>query len=284
MIIVADSGSTKTDWALIKEENVEHVQSVGLNPYFLSREEIAKGIYSALKNVDMDEVEGIYFFGAGTSAAANREKIKSVFSEFFPRVSDVVVDTDLLGAAKALFNDEKGIACILGTGSNSCYFDGERISENVNSLGYLLGDNGSGAVLGLNITRLYLKNKLSNRVAKKFRDEYNLDYRFILDSVYKESAPNRFFARFSPFIINNIAEPEIEEMVKKEFREFVDYFIINYDNYKTLPIRLVGSIAYYYEDILKEVFAEYGLKIDKISKKPIEAMVEYYAQFVGENK
>ena len=281
MIIVADSGSTKTDWALIKEDGVEYVKSIGLNPYFLSKEELAKGIYSALKNVDMDELEGIYFFGAGTSAAANKEKIKSVFVEFFPRLHEIIIDTDLFGAAKALFKEEKGIACILGTGSNSCYYDGSQIADNVNSLGYLLGDNGSGAVLGLKLMQMYLRNKLSPKLSKKFREEYNLDYRYILDNVYKQSTPNKFFAKFSPFIIANINDVEINKMVKDDIREFVDYFIVNYTNYKELPIRIIGSIGYFYEDVINEVFAEYGLKIDKISKTPIEALVEYYSQFVG---
>ena len=281
MIIVADSGSSKTDWALIKESGVEYVKTIGLNPYFLSKEELAKGIYSALKNVDMDEIEGIYFFGAGTSAAANRDKIKSVFVEFFPRLNEIVIDTDLYGAAKALFKEDKGIACILGTGSNSCYYDGTQIVDNVNSLGYLLGDNGSGAVLGLKLMQMYLRNKLSPKLAKKFRDEYNLDYRYILDNVYKQSTPNKFFAKFSPFIIANINDEVINKMVKDDIREFVDYFIVNYDNYKNLPIRIIGSIGYFYEDVINEVFAEYGLKIDKISKTPIEALVEYYSQFVG---
>ena len=281
MIIVADSGSTKTDWALITESGVEYVKSVGLNPYFLSTDELAKGIYSALKNVDMDEIEGIYFFGAGTSAAANKEKIKSVFVEFFPRVDEIIIDTDLFGAAKALFKEDKGIACILGTGSNSCYYDGTQIVDNVNSLGYLLGDNGSGAVLGLKLMQMYLRNKLSPKLAKKFREEYNLDYRYILDNVYKQSTPNKFFAKFSPFIIANINDEVINKMVKEDIREFVDYFIVNYDDYKNLPIRIIGSIGYFYKDVINEVFAEYGLKIDKISKTPIEALVEYYSQFVG---
>jgi len=281
MIIVADSGSTKTDWALITENGAEYIKSMGLNPYFLTKEELAREIYSALKNVDMDEVEGIYFFGAGTSAAENKEKIKSVFVEFFPRLNEIVIDTDLYGAAKALFKEEKGIACILGTGSNSCYYDGEKVADNVNSLGYLLGDNGSGAVLGLKLMQLYLRNKLSPELSKKFRDEYNLDYRYILDNVYKKSTPNKFFAKFSPFIIKNISEPALNNMVKEDIREFVEYFILSYKNYKELPIRIIGSIGYYYKDIIDDVFAEYDLKIDRITRTPIEALVDYYSQFVG---
>jgi len=281
MIIVADSGSTKTDWALINEDSVEYVKSIGLNPYFLSKEELAKGIYSALKNVDMDDIEGIYFFGAGTSSATNKEKIKSVFTEFFPKLNEIVIDTDLYGAAKALFKEDQGIACILGTGSNSCYYDGKQVADNMNSLGYLLGDNGSGAVLGLKLMQMYLRNKLSTKLAKKFRDEYNLDYRYILDNVYNQSTPNKFFAKFSPFIIANINDEVINKMVKEDIREFVDYFIVNYEGYKELPIRIIGSIGYYYKEIIDEVFAEYDLKIDRITRTPIEALVEYYSQFVG---
>ena len=280
MIIVADSGSTKTDWALLSDSKVEYVQSVGLNPYFLSTEELAKIIYGALKNVDAEQVDSIHFYGAGTATAENKNKIISVFSEFFPRVEDVVVDTDMLGAAKALFSEEKGIACILGTGSNSCFYDGAQIAENVQSLGYLLGDNGSGAVMGLRMMQMFMRNKLNPKTAKKFRDEYNLGYHYILDNVYKKSAPNKFFARFSPFILKNMHDDVINDMVREEFREFVKYFIINYEGYKEMPIRIIGSIGFYYREVIEEVFAEFDLKIDKISKTPIEALVEYYSQFV----
>ena len=281
MIIVADSGSTKTDWALISEGKVVYVQSVGLNPYFLSTEEIAKVIYGALKDVDAEEVYSIHFYGAGTATADNKNKIISVFEDFFPRVNDLIVDTDMLGAAKALFGKQKGIACILGTGSNSCFYDGVKISDNVQSLGYLLGDNGSGAVIGMRLMQMYMRNKLSPKTAKKFRDEYNLGYHFILENVYKKSTPNKFFARFSPFILKNLHDDAINDMVRDEFREFVKYFIVNYEGYTDLPIRIIGSIGFYYKDILSEVFTEFGLKIDKASKTPIEALVEHYSSLVG---
>ena len=281
MIIVADSGSTKTDWALISDSKVVYVQSVGLNPYFLSTEELAKIIYGALKDVESEEVDSIHFYGAGTSTAENKNKIISVFADFFPRVEDVVVDTDMLGAAKALFGNEKGIACILGTGSNSCYYDGNQIADNVQSLGYLLGDNGSGAVIGHRLMQMYMRNKLNPKVSKKFRDEYNLGYHFILDNVYKKSTPNKFFARFSPFILKNLKDDVISDMVRDEFREFVKYFIVNYEGYKDLPIRIIGSIGFYYKDLLKEVFDEFDLKIEKINKTPIEALVEHYSSLVG---
>lgn len=279
MIIVADSGSTKTDWAIIKGANIQYIQSVGVNPYFLDKEEIGVIIYQALKDVSAEEVKGIYFYGAGTSIQINKEKIKSVFSEFFPFVDDIIVDTDMLGAAKALFKDTKGIACILGTGSNSCLYDGKRIIDNVNSLGYLLGDNGSGAVLGLKIIQMYMQNKLSKKISEKFNDEYNLDYRYIMDNVYSKPTPNKFLAKFSPFIYDNLDEPEVLEMVKNEFREFIKYFILNYDNYKKLPIRIIGSIGYHYESIIAEVFQEFDLKIDKIIKTPIEDLANYYTKF-----
>jgi len=280
MIIVADSGSTKTDWALIKQDGVEYVQDIGLNPYFLSIEELSKGIYNALKNVEVNEVQGIYFYGAGTSSAVNRDKLRQAFKEFFPRVNDIVVDTDLHGAAKALFKDEKGIACILGTGSNSCLYNGKHIEENVNSLGYMLGDNGSGAVIGHRMLKMYLRNKLPKKLKKSFETSYNLDYRFIIDRVYRESAPNRFFASFSPFVLENINEKVVKNMVKDEFKEFIEYFIKAYKGYENLPIRFVGSIAYNFREILEEVFNDYGLTVDSVTKNPIEELVKYYSQFV----
>ena len=281
MIIVADSGSTKTDWALITDNGVEYVQNIGLNPYFLTKDELAKGIYSALKNVDMNEVEGVYFYGAGTGAAENKEKLKNVFVDFFPGAKEIVVDTDMLGAAKALFGQEKGIACILGTGSNSCYYDGEKIANNVNSLGYLLGDNGSGAVLGKRLLTMYMQNKLNASATIKLKEEYDVQYRSVIENVYKKSTPNKYFASFSPFVLANIQDKDIEAMVREEFTDFVEYFILPYEGYKNMPIRVVGSIGHYYSDIINDVFSKYGLKVDKVSRKPIEALVEYYSQFVG---
>ncbi len=282
MIIVADSGSTKTDWALVQEGSIRYYQGRGLNPYFLSEDEISKEIGRTLKSVVTYEVKGVYFYGAGTTSEENNKELSIVFKKLFPKAVDVVIDSDIAGAAKALFVNRAGIACILGTGANSCVYDGQKITERVRSLGYFLGDNGSGAVLGLRFLQLYLKNKLSGETAEEFRKEYGLDFDDIMDNVYRRSTPSEFFAKFSPFILEHIDEPVVNKVVRDEFREFAEYFVLGYKDARNLPVRMVGSIAFYYRHILEEVFSEYDLKIYRISKRPIEALAKYYSGIVNE--
>jgi len=280
MIIVADSGSTKTDWALTGPGGIDFFHGTGLNPYFLTEAQLLEEIAFVLRNVDKNKVTGISFFGAGTTSEVNRQKLRNAFENLFPRTKDIVIESDLLGAAKALFNHEAGIACILGTGANSCVYDGEKIVEKVRSLGYFLGDNGSGAVIGLRFLQLYLRNKLPESMASEFADEFRLDYRYIMDNVYRRSTPGGFFAKFAPFILKHIDEPVVKKMVKDEFREFVEYFILGYKGYDKFSIRITGSIAYFFKDIADEVFSEYGITTDRVIKKPIEALAKYYSEFV----
>jgi N-acetylglucosamine kinase-like BadF-type ATPase len=280
MIIVADSGSTKTDWALVRPGKTRFLQGAGLNPYFLTEEQIHDELKIVLGSVHKDEVSEISFFGAGTVSEVNRKKLKAAFARLFPGVKKIVIDSDLAGAARALFGKEKGIACILGTGANSCVYNGEKIVKKVRSLGYFLGDNGSGAVIGLRFLQLYLRNKLPEALVSHFKKEYNLDFRYIMDNVYRKPTPGSFFARFSGFVLKHIDEPVVKDMVIGEFREFVEYFILSYDEHKELPVRIAGSVGFHYREILDEVFAGYGLRIDKVIKKPIVELAEYYSAFV----
>ncbi len=206
--------------------------------------------------------------------------MQNAFVNLFPFTKNIVIESDLLGAAKALFGHGVGIACILGTGANSCVYDGEKIVEKVKSLGYFLGDNRSGAVIGLRFLQLYLRNKLPQKLAGEFEKEYKLNFRYIMDNVYRRSTPSGFFARFSQFVLKHIDEPVVKNMVRDEFREFVEYFILSYKEHGSLPVRIAGSVGFHYKEILDEVFEEYGLKIDKIIKKPIAELAKYYSVFV----
>jgi len=280
MIIIADSGSTKTDWALVSSGGTQFLQGAGLNPYFLTEEQISEELKVVFERIKEDEVTGISFFGAGTVSEVNRNKLQRAFVGLFPGTKKIVIESDLLGAAKALFRHEQGIACILGTGANSCVYDGEKIVEKVKSLGYFLGDNGSGAVIGLRFLQLYLRNKLPQKLTEQFEKEYKIDFRYIMDNVYRRSTPSGFFARFSQFVLKHIDEPVVKNMVKDEFREFVEYFILSYKEHGTLPVRIAGSVGFHYKEILDEVFGEYRLSIDKIIKKPIVELAKYYSAFV----
>ena len=202
MIIVADSGSTKTDWAIVGDE-VRRVQSIGLNPFFFTDEALGQTIYDALKTV-----------------------LRVCFRRFFPKADEIVVDTDLVGAAIALFGKEKGIACILGTGANAGIYDGKTIVKTPLSLGYMLGDNGSGSVLGLELVKLYLHGFLSQEVAKDLEENYDVEYKNILDCVYKKDRPNKYFASYSPFVAKHQDKEPIKGMLEEQFSEFFRYFIL----------------------------------------------------------
>jgi N-acetylglucosamine kinase-like BadF-type ATPase len=279
MIIVADSGSTKTDWAIVGKE-VSMVQSIGLNPFFFTDEQLEKTIYEALKEVDASSVEGIYFYGSGCGLESNKEKLRVCFRKLFPAAKDVVVDTDLVGAVIALYGNETGIACILGTGANAGIFNGTTITKTPNSLGYMLGDNGSGSVLGLELLKLYLHGFLPASIAADLEDKYDVQYKSILENVYKKDRPNRYFASFSPFVSAHQEEEPIKTMLHDQFSEFFRYFIMPFEKAEggNLPVRIIGSVGYYYRPVIEKVAAEYGLTIDKIALKPIDLLVEHHSK------
>ena len=183
MILVADSGSTKTDWAAIGD-TVQRFQSIGLNPLFFTDESLETTISGALADVTAEEVTGVYFYGSGCGLEVNRERLRKCFRSLFPNVREVDVDTDLVGAAIALFGQEKGIACILGTGANAGIYDGRTIVKTPLSLGYMLGDNGSGAVLGMQLIKLYLRGMLPPEVAAELEKDYGVEYKNIIENVY----------------------------------------------------------------------------------------------------
>ncbi|MDD4819751.1 MAG: hypothetical protein PHD21_02830 [Flavobacteriales bacterium] len=277
MIIVADSGSTKTDWAIVDSE-VRYVQSIGLNPFFFTDEQLGQAIYNALESVDADRVEGIYFYGSGCGLESNKEKLRVCFRRFFPSAKEIIVDTDLVGAAIALYGKEKGIACILGTGANAGIYDGHTIVKTPNSLGYMLGDNGSGSVLGLELIKLYLHGFLPASVAADLEDKYDVQYKNILENVYKKDRPNRYFASFSPFVAAHQNDEPIKSMLHEQFSEFFRYFIMPFEGDGKLPVRIIGSVGHYYRSVIEQVAKENSVTIDKIALKPIDLLVEHHSK------
>lgn len=276
MILIADSGSTKTTWALLNPENnqVLQLQTSGINPFLQTEEEI----YSMLINEFTKEVEGelsIYFYGAGCANPEKKEVVRRALQRLFI-IENIFVDSDLMCAAKSLLGSSAGIAAILGTGSNSCYFDGEKIKSNVSPLGYVLGDEGSGAVMGKKLLGDILKNQLPENVCKLFFDTYQTTPAEILDRVYKQPFPNRYMASFTHFISNNMEEKSLVDLVKSSFTEF---FIRNIRQYKQadhLPVNFTGSIAWCFQRELKEVASELGYKVGIITKDPMEGLINYH--------
>jgi N-acetylglucosamine kinase-like BadF-type ATPase len=280
LILIADSGSTKTNWHVVEEENfVQAIFTKGINPFFQSENEIDEEIRSALLPELKSRIfEALYFYGAGCLPEKN-VRITGVVTKRL-LVKTVEVNSDMLGAARGLCGKTPGIACILGTGSNSCYYDGEKITANVSPLGYILGDEGSGAVLGKLLVGDLLKNRLSPALKDKFLGQYDLTPAKIIEQVYRRPFPNRFLASFSPFLLQNIEEPEIRELVINSFKSFLQRNVMQYD-YRNYPVHFTGSIAYYFREILEEVVRESGLQLGVIKQSPMEGLIRFHLHEKG---
>lgn len=288
--LLADSGSTKTDWALIADGTVAaRIRTKGMNPFQMSEDEIANEVEIALlpqllsacsndatssqQEVAACTLNSLHFYGAGCTP----EKIPVVERALrrHLHVTGVCeVASDMLGAARALCGGQPGIACILGTGSNSCAYDGEKIVKNVPALGFILGDEGSGAVLGKTLVADILKNQLPQPIIQRFNDKYHLTAADIIDRVYRQPKPNTFLASFVPFLQENLSEPAIYTLVKEGFRRFLCRNVKQYDGWNQLPIGFNGSIALIYHQPLEEVMREEGMKIGKIIQAPIDGLIE----------
>ncbi len=278
MILIADCGSTKIDWCVIDGEKVvKQVFTCGMNALLLTEEEMAQRIASELYPEVKDyELTEVWFYGAGCLAPEVCDNVRRAIGASI-KAARIEVNTDLLAAARALFGNNAGIACILGTGSNSCYYDGNEIVDNVSPLGYILGDEGSGAVLGKLLVGDVLKKQLPDALCEKFLRQFNLDRMTIIKRVYKEPLANRFLASVTPFLIENIEEPAVHRLVLNAFKSFFVRNVANYEGYKSMPVNFVGSIAYYYRDVLGEAASAVDCTIGTILKSPMEGLVKYHS-------
>jgi glucosamine kinase len=279
MILIADGGSTKTDWRLIKEgREYKQVQTPGFNPYLVGSDEIEEILWKELQPyIDNTAVSEVYYYGAGCSTPVKNGIVETAFEKIF-RNARIYISHDLLAAAHALCGDSEGIAAILGTGSNSCYYDGKDIKDGIFSLGYFFGDEGSGAYLGKQLLTAYLHKELPEEIEIRFKEEYPKSLESILDAVYTKPAPSRFLASFSRFINNNLDHPYIYNLVAEAFRAFYKYQVCCYVRHRDVPVHFVGSVAYHYKDILTKVGMEFGIKTGKFIKAPIDGLVEYHKE------
>ena len=277
MRLLADSGSTKTTWILMEDGLVKkNIHTPGLNPYFLSSETIEAILKADLiPELFPDFIKEIHFYGAGCSTENNNNMVKHCFSLFF-RDAEISVYHDILGAARALFGRSRGIAGILGTGCNSCYYDGNEIYTKVPSLGYLFGDEGAGSYLGKLFIGHYLKESLPEDIRTAFDRKYRFTLEDILNALYNRPFPNRFLASFSEFIAPQQNHPFIHNLVKSSFTAFFEAQISKYRDYKKVPVSFVGSIAYVYKDILLEAAREYAINIGTICQSPVEGLIRYH--------
>ncbi|MCE6988910.1 N-acetylglucosamine kinase [Dyadobacter sp. CY323] len=277
-LLIADSGSTKTDWTFIDRENKTFAfQSAGINPFYQNAEEIIpvleKEVVPHLKN----EVMKIHFFGAGCADEKSSKPVYDALSHCIQSAEVIEVASDMLGAARALCGHEPGLACILGTGANNAFFDGEKIVRSIGSLGFWLGDEGSGSYLGKTLVVQFLRNDLTADLHEKFASTYpGTDRLTVLDHAYKQPYPNRYFAAFSKFIFENIDHENMRNLVENAFSLFVTNYILRHSDARKYPVHFTGSIAYHYQDLLRDVLLKNDLHPGRILKSPMEGLVQYY--------
>jgi len=275
MILIADSGSTKTSWVYTDRDKLEFLQTKGINPFFRNSEDIFEELNNTILASLSEKVQEVYFYGAGI---INKEKANDVSVTLSKLFSNATFDvqSDLLASARATLGNSEGIACILGTGSNSCLYDGEKIVEHVPPLGFILGDEGSGSVLGRKLVGDYLKGIMPVKLKEKFSSRLKIEYADFLEAVYKKEKPNKFLAGFVPFLSENIEHEYCKNIIVQSFGEFVERNILQYTGYEKMRICFVGSVAYYFEEQLVFVLKKNGLKPGIILKEPLGGLIKFH--------
>ncbi len=282
MIAIADSGSTKTDWVILDDDNNEllRTNTIGLNPYHINSDDIESEM---TKNEELQEIaqkiKKIYFYGAGCSADYLKDTVKEGLNRFFTN-SDTMVNHDLLAACYAAYRGKPAMVCILGTGSNACYFDGENLREETPSLAYILGDEGSGNHLGRKLIHAYFSKKLPKPLAVRFNEKYNLTVTELNKNVYQSKMANAYLASFSTFVHENKSEPYIQNMVYDSMREFFENQVIPHHEARFSEVNFIGSVAHYYEEIIRAAAAELHLEVGQIVRKPIDSIVDYHKKYI----
>ena len=275
--LIADSGATKCEWCLLENGKKKTILTQGISPYFLNTEQIIallqKELIPKLKNA---KVSNIYFYGTGLSNPNNSGIIKTAFKKLFP-AAKAEINTDLLAAARALCGNKKGIACILGTGSNSCFYNGKKIVKNSPGLGYILGDEGSGAYLGKKVVQHYLYNTFDADLMSRFDAKFNTNKVEILEYVYKQPLANRYLASFTAFLAENRGHYMVENIIEDGLNDFFFTHLYKFRESWIMPINFIGSVAFGFKDILKELCNTYELELGNVLKKPMDGLVKYHS-------
>ena len=284
MHLIADSGSTKTDWCLCDGSTIlTTIQSQGINPYHQAEETIEQVLREELlpqlgQNLELSIQNSlkVIYYGAGCANETACNRVKEAIYKIL-KTKDITIHSDLLGAARALCGHEEGIACVLGTGSNSCLYNGKEIVANIPPLGYILGDEGSSAVLGRRLVGDCLKNQLPEAIRDEFLAEYQLTQEIILEKVYRQPLANRFLASLTPFLSKHKEVPEIHRLLVESF---TDFFVRNVKQYRRpwLPIHFVGSIANAFSAELKEAAESLGMELGTIMQSPMEGLIKYHSE------
>lgn len=278
MILIADSGSTKSSWALVKADGtrVKDLKTIGYNPYFYTSHQITESLSTYPEMVELkDSITQVFFYGAGCSTKEYNSVVETGLSKFFTNAS-VLVDHDLVAAAYATYTGEPAITCINGTGSNSCFFDGTKVREEVPALAYILGDEASGSYFGKRLIRNYLYKRLPAHIQADFEETYKLNKEKIVENVYHKPHANVFLASFMEFVNKYQTEPLFEKMLFEGFYSFLDIHVTCFPEHKNVPVHFIGSIAFYFRSHLEKAADQLGVRIGNIVRRPIDGLVDFH--------
>ena len=282
MIAIVDGGSTKCDWVILENTGKvsQKTESVGFNPNIISADLIPQEIE---KNPHLflikNQLDYVYFYGSGCGTEENALLVETQLQKVFP-YAKVTVKEDLTAAAYAAYKGKPAIVCILGTGSNSCYFDGKSVRRDLPSLGFLIGDEGSGSAIGKHLVRRFFMKKLPQDLHQEFVETYHLTIDDAIKNMYHNPRANAYLAEFNKFVIQRKQHPYFQNMVFDEMKNFFEYQVLPYEEAREAEINFIGSIAYYYEDILRAAAAELNLTVGHIVQKPIESLVEFHQKYI----
>lgn len=275
--LIADSGATKCEWQLLDEGKKKKILTQGISPYFLSGEQIVallqKELLPKLKEIAVEEV---YYYGTGLSNPNNVTIIKNALKQLFPKAHREV-NHDMFGAARALCQREKGMACILGTGSNVCYYNGQKIVKDSPGLGYVLGDEGSGAYLGKKVIQYFLYKTFDEELMARFAAKFNTHAVEILENVYKKPLPNRYLASFAEFLAENRGHYMVENIIEDGLNDFFFQHIYKFRESWTMPIHFTGSVAFGFKDVLKDLCSTYELELGTVLKNPMQGLIKFHS-------
>lgn len=281
MILIADSGSTKCDWALIDEKGkrIDNFNTMGLNPYFHDEETVETALKENASLIAVsDNITHIFFYGAGSSTEELCAHMKRGLQRVFKK-ADILVDHDLLGAAMSTYDGRPGITCILGTGSNSCHFDGKTIYEEIPSLAYILGDESSGSWYGKILLQEYFYKKLPEDLRAAFIEKYSPNKDTILMRVYQEPNANVYLASYMKFLGEHYEHPHVRDWVYKGMKHFSNIHVQCFKNFREVPVHFIGSVGHIFQDILKRVAEEDGWELGTIIRRPLDGLVDYHVKY-----
>ena len=275
-ILIAESGSTKTDWCLIQSGKKKMLSTQGINPFFMMENDIIKILQDELKlnplKLNLDE---IHFYGAGINSDDKKKIIEKSLKKYFV-VKKVNSYSDMLASARSTCQHDKGIACILGTGSNTCLYDGKKIGYKTHALGYILGDEGGGTSIGKKVLQYYLHGIFDAELMAKFDNQFGISKDDILENIYRKPFPNRYLAKFTQFVLDNRGHYMIENIAEDALNDLFINHLLRYPKIHQTPVHFTGSVAWHLKDILKNLAEQYEIQLGKVIQKPIKGLIEYH--------